>query len=426
MVIPHLAESDYREPLLTFALPEVLATHLGANPTTVYGFFVPSDIFWIEVLSFVCLTTVAAAFTASIVYHFIVDPKKSDTSTAFVLGYGVLLPFWLGWPFLIYPLLDVRNLLLKFIVGGVIPTLVEFRLSEAIHGCYPDHATTSLQDFVIYFASALVFERDSKTNSLMPATTRMKLKCLLSFVGLLFTMGAFQSILSLHQDFNVFGNTIARDGWHSMDRFMTWELYANSLLQAMMFQIYLTTYSEGLRFLWIVVTGYQTKKVMNNPLGGATSPSDFWGRRWNMLVQSVLKGGVYKPMRKYQYSPTVAAISTFLMSGLFHEWLVFGMFATACAADPSGPTCYRPLYGGAMVFFGWQALLIAFEYLWGRTPVLQRMTRQLPTPARTIIIIGLGLPLAHFFCEPYVRTGFFRHGQMALPMILSLQQGINE
>jgi len=425
-MFPHLAVSDYREPLLTFSLPAVLATHLGVDPTIVYGLFAPCNIYWIEILLFVCLSTVAAAVTAAIVYHFIVAPKKSDTSTAFILGYGVLLPFWLGWPFFIFPLLDVRNLLLKFVVGGVVPTLMEFRLLEAIHGCCPDHATTSLQDFVFYFASVLVFERDSKTNSLMPATTRMKLERLRKFVGLMYMMGAFQSILSPYQDFNVFGNTISRDGWHSMDRFMTWELYANSLLHAMMFQIYLTTHSEGLTFFWLVVTGYQTKKVMNNPLGGATSPSDFWGRRWNMLVQSVLKGGVYKPLRKHRFSPTVAAISTFLMSGLFHEWLVYGIFATACAADPSGPTCYRPLYGGAMVFFGWQALLIAFEYMWGRTPALQQMSRQLPTPARTIIIIGLGLPWAHFFCEPYVRTGFFRHGQMALPMILPLQQGINE
>ena len=420
MIIPHLAESDYREPLLTFSLPDALATRLGVDPTIVYGLFRPCEIFWIEVLSLVCLTTVTAALTASIVYHFIVGPKKSETSTAFFLGYGVLLPFWLGWPFLIYPLLDVRNLLLKFVVGGVIPTLMEFRLLEAIHGCCPEHATTSLQDFVFYFASVLVFERDPKTNALMSATTGMKLKHLQNFVGLVFLMGAFQSILSLYPDFIVFGKPIGQDGWYSFDRFMSWELYANSLLHAMMFQIYLTTYGEGLTACWFVVTGYQTKRVMNNPLGGATSPSDFWGRRWNMIVQSVLKGGVYKPMRKHQYSPTIAAISTFLMSGLFHEWLIFGLFATACVADPEGSSCHRPLYGGAMVFFGWQALMIAFEYMWGRTPALQRMSRHLPTSARTLIIIGLGLPLAHFFCEPYVRTGFFRHGQIGLPMIIPL------
>jgi Membrane bound O-acyl transferase family len=425
VTFPHLAESDYREPLLEFSFPRswfsVDDDTSAIGDAAVYGLFGPSETYWIEIVSLVSLPMILAAVTAAITYHFIVAPKQADTSTAYFLGYGVLLPFWLGFPFWINPLFDIRNLVFKFVVGGIMPTLVEFRLLEAIHGCCPEHSTKSLKDYVIYFASILVFKRDPTTNAMIPATNRMKFEHFLSFLGRVSLLGALTSILIPYQDLNVFGNPIARDGWLDWDRWLTWELYANSLLHAMLFQVYLSAYCEGLTVLWLIVTGYQTKRVMKNPLGGSTSPTDFWSRRWNTLVHGVLKGGVYKPLRKHGYSPTTAAVSTFLMSGLFHELLIAGFFASPCAADPNSPSCYRPLYGGAMVFFAWQALLIALEYLLGRHATVVWVSSCLPTLVITIIIIFLGIPTAPFFSEAYVRSGFFRHGQMGLPMIIKLQ-----
>eukprot|EP00546_Thalassionema_frauenfeldii_P012146 CAMPEP_0178918672 /NCGR_PEP_ID=MMETSP0786-20121207/13954_1 /TAXON_ID=186022 /ORGANISM="Thalassionema frauenfeldii, Strain CCMP 1798" /LENGTH=58 /DNA_ID=CAMNT_0020592403 /DNA_START=719 /DNA_END=892 /DNA_ORIENTATION=+ len=58
---------------------------------------------------------------------------------------------------------------------------------------------------------------------------------------------------------------------------------------------------------------------MANPLFTSRSPSDFWGRRWNLLVHSLLKGGIFKPVRKY-FSSTVATVAAFLASGALHEW----------------------------------------------------------------------------------------------------------
>jgi hypothetical protein len=160
--------------------------------------------------------------------------------------------------------------------------------------------------------------------------------------------------------------------------------------------------------------------VMKNPLFESTSPSDFWGRRWNLLVHGVLKGGVFKPVRKY-YSKTVAVVAVFLASGAFHEWLLNTLFAPLPhQLDESGncPDCFSPTYGAAMVFFIWQAILVAAEMMVGRTPLVTRLAKCLPLPVRTAMVIGLGLPLAHFFSGPYVRSDYFHHGQPALPMIL--------
>jgi hypothetical protein len=162
--------------------------------------------------------------------------------------------------------------------------------------------------------------------------------------------------------------------------------------------------------------------VMKNPLGGATSPSDFWGKRWNLLVHGVLKGGVYKPARKNGYSPTTAVIATFLASGLFHEWLAHGLFRTSCQGSGTSTPCYEHLLGGSMVFFSWQAILLTGELTLGRTTIMNTIAAQLPLPARTALIVAMGIPFAHFFTEPYVRSTFFRHGQMALPMILPISK----
>jgi hypothetical protein len=194
---------------------------------------------------------------------------------------------------------------------------------------------------------------------------------------------------------------------------------------SVLFQMYLTTYCEGMTLFWCTLSGYQMETVMKNPLFESKSPSDFWGRRWNLLIHAVLKGGVYKPVRRH-FSATVAVISTFAASGAFHEWLLSALFAPLPhQLDENGTCshkdCFSPIYGCAMVFFLWQAFIIACEKMVGRTQFVQKIAKTVPLPLRTAMIISLGLPVAHFFCEPYVRSNLMAHGQMGLPMILRIE-----
>ncbi|XP_050208416.1 probable long-chain-alcohol O-fatty-acyltransferase 5 [Mercurialis annua] len=61
----------------------------------------------------------------------------------------------------------------------------------------------------------------------------------------------------------------------------------------------------------------------------STSLQDFWGRRWNLVVPSILRPTVYKPTRNLstyivgrKWAPIPAILVTFLVSGMMHE-LVF-------------------------------------------------------------------------------------------------------
>lgn len=60
----------------------------------------------------------------------------------------------------------------------------------------------------------------------------------------------------------------------------------------------------------------------------ATSIHDFWGRRWNVMVSSILKSAVYKPVRctfDKSWGIYIAITATFFVSGLMHELLFFYM-----------------------------------------------------------------------------------------------------
>jgi hypothetical protein len=199
------------------------------------------------------------------------------------------------------------------------------------------------------------------------------------------------------------------------------------MLGKVLFQMYLTTYAEGLAVAFTAATGYQTQVVMMNPLLESASPSDFWGRRWNLIVHTVLKNGVFKPVRRY-YSTTVATVAAFVASGMFHEWLLGAIFSPAPGQldQTTGEcisSCYKPVYGNALLFFLWQAVLICIEMVVGSTPFFSYLSKVLPQPVKVALIVAMGIPLGHYFMEPYFRTDFFFHqASPGLPMIRLLEQ----
>jgi Membrane bound O-acyl transferase family len=88
--------------------------------------------------------------------------------------------------------------------------------------------------------------------------------------------------------------------------------------------MYLSAYCEGLIAGTMLLTGLKCETVMENPLMQSSSLTELWGKKWNKLVEGVLKRGVYIPLRKSGLSKIPASFGTFLASGLFHEWLLAG------------------------------------------------------------------------------------------------------
>ena len=148
---------------------------------------------------------------------------------------------------------------------------------------------------------------------------------------------------------------------------------------------------------------------MLNPMFESQSPSDFWGRRWNLLIHRSLKGGIYKPIRSMGGSQISAILGAFLASGLFHEWILPCVFID-----------YPNAMGRNSFFFVWQAMLVAMEAAVGYTDLVQSLQKTLPRPVRSVLVVLCGIPLGHWFLDSYVNSDFLMHGRLIFMAVLPL------
>jgi hypothetical protein len=51
----------------------------------------------------------------------------------------------------------------------------------------------------------------------------------------------------------------------------------------------------------------------------AKSLSEFWGRRWNVWTSDMFRQIIFRPLQSH---PTLALVTVFLVSGVFHEWAI--------------------------------------------------------------------------------------------------------
>ena len=135
------------------------------------------------------------------------------------------------------------------------------------------------------------------------------------------------------------------------------------------------------------LSGNKVIELSDSPMTRSSSPSDFWGRRWNALVHLVLKGGVYVPLRKNGFSRTFAALATFASSGLLHEYVLTMIAMGVAQRDHS--TYSPPRYGYHLAFFAWNGVVLTLEFLYAKQPFFQTLKKALPAP-----VITESLPLS--------------------------------
>lgn len=384
---PHQWTTDAREPVYELTLGE---DH--------YALYLMSVPFWLEILALIVSEAVVASLVGVIVYYGIVQ-ASTPTSKALV-GYGLVLPLLVIGPKLVIDGAGMENLIFRFCMAVISPTTAIFRTTAAVHGFLPPHAVRSVGYCAFYFGSALLIRYDTDNNVYVRAPWSSTLRHLGNFLILLILTGILQSLFDLTEGLPNFGDG-PQPHWYSLDRVLDLHQYRHNLAYAILFQFYLTTFAEGLVAATQIVTGRQPEAIMDNPLFASESPSDFWGRRWNLLIHDCLKRGVYKPVRSMGGSAGLAIAAAFLASGAFHEWLL-----------PVVMTEFPHTHGPTIMFFLWQAGLVAGEILVLRSYKSTPM-RDWPTPVKTACVVAAGLPLAHWFCDSYVHSEFFLQGSMA-------------
>ena len=136
--------------------------------------------------------------------------------------------------------------------------------------------------------------------------------------------------------------------------------------------------------------GFAVKPVMRKPLG-ATSLSDFWGKRWNTAFSQLAHTLILLPLKR-RLGRSGATLAVFLMSGLLHELVI------------SVPA--RAGYGLPTTYFLLQGFAIRFE----RSPLGARAGLGRGWRGRIFALLIAGLPAFWLFHPPFIKN-------VVLPML---------
>jgi Membrane bound O-acyl transferase family len=428
---PHTWTDDIatsRTPLLVFEF-------IYSNQSTTqqqsswYGLYGLSVLFWIELVVIQLLVCLFAALPIAIfMYYIIIVPQKQEyksvtdpakqtrgtTAFGYMLGWFILLPIWIILPSPMATAFGIENAIHRFFVCGTTPTLAIFRTLEAMYGFAPTASITSVYNYALYFTSPLLLNAKTKSKvnekDPKPAWFTSLYHQAETFASGLFVTGMYQSYIRAIVPYGK-GPASTPSNLYTWSSLVDSQIWYETISYAFLLQLYLATCSSGLALSTMILTGYSTQPISDAPLQHCTSPSDFWGRRWNNLIHTCLKNGVFKPIRSLGGHTVVAVVATFIASGVFHEWLL-----------PSTMTDYPHTHGLAITFFLWNAMLVAMEMMIGARVgrMFAGIKPYIPRPCITIAVIALGLPVGHWFIDSYMRSDFFKHGQFCFPMILSV------
>lgn len=366
-----------------------------------YKLVLPDLLVSVEMAVGLSISIAIGAILAAILYHFALSPGQKSTGRTLLIGSIVC--FISIIPYLLFDILGTQNTAVRFSMMAPF-VLYLFRTLEAAYGFVPKGADESFRLYCIYFTSPaeILFEQRATRRDMIHSTIGV-MKCAAVIATLC-------TILS-PSGYTPFGAISAGEFYEPIrvKNYFNPQHLGNCFAMAYFFQSALAVGNSAAGNLVQLVTGYKVLNTMKNPMLEATSPSDFWGRRWNVLVHVVLKRGVYKPVRTYA-SALIASLAVFVASGLFHEWMVHAVFLYNRQSE-------GVVLGSNTAFFVWNFVVIACERMLVTTKVVQSLNEVLPRFVVTVMIIMSSLPFAHWFGGPYLNGNFFSDYETFVPMI---------
>jgi len=419
-------DADDRSPIATFHLP----TLLGERK---YGILIPKSTFQVQVTILVVFQVIACAIFAALVYNLIILPKRQNSylsSGVYLIGFGVIIPAASIMPFLIMEELDIRNKMLR--TALVAPCInVIFRCLEAMFGFTPPAPGASLKNYCLYYASLTEPYYDPKTLEPVPSTKKDVLDSIIEFLKSFVGWSILLSLLAPY-GFELCETSVkAHTLDHGIMDLLELGHVVNNLLAVFLIGANLEYSSRCVSLIANTLLGIKCMKIMEpNAIFGSTSPSDFWGRRWNLVVHNEIKRGIYLPARRY-FPKTVAAMATFFASGLMHEFMNAVLFYTHDSERNSNGicndkyndndnyhnyhfhhSCFYPIYGKNMILFSWCGFIVLIEQLYGgddKCRVFRWINNCVPQIVITALLIMTVLPMCHLLSGDWVVGGFFAH-----------------
>ena len=110
----------------------------------------------------------------------------------------------------------------------------------------------------------------------------------------------------------------------------------------------------------------------------------------------------------------MAVLGVFLASGLFHEWNWQVIFF---CHRPKLLRCYEFTAGKVTAFFCWNGFIIILESLLGHKSFFKKMSKVLPSPIITCLVLCVALPVSHLFTGDWIAGGYYHDLTVGLPML---------
>lgn len=358
------------------------------------------------------LFQILAGLLLGFIAYYGIIKRQDDPATRFLVGYGFIIPAILYLPFPFMETFEIQALSLRLgLIAG--PLTVSLKCSEAIYGFTPEHAKRSVRDFMMHMSFIQYPLVDPKTGERIPTSLASIKKGLKSYVVHSMINGVIYSLLIPS---NFLPLPTSRP---DTDIFIATEMnmILNTLLAATMISFSLVFSMNGVSSIIQLVGGFQTEDSVNNPIFGSSSPSDFWGNRWNMVIHRGLKQGVYKPVRMVTGSRNAATMAAFAVSGIAHEYVWAVMFYTTSQEEDK----YVPPFGKSLLFFGWNGVLLVIEHWIGRER-WNELVKPYPRVCVSLLVVLAALPVGHLFTGDFRRGGYFTSLVTAWPMLVVTQK----
>mmetsp|Transcript_10710 Transcript_10710/g.23235 ORF Transcript_10710/g.23235 Transcript_10710/m.23235 type:complete len:755 (-) Transcript_10710:141-2405(-) len=409
-------DHDRKNPVMLFEFHQKLQ-QIGLEGT--YSLLLPRLMFWVQITVLILIQSFVSTILGIAIYHGIVQRRGS--TFARILCWGFILPFAVTFPMYLIRAFEVRNRAVV-ITTAATPTLVTFRCLEALHGFSPHSVEESLWNYCIYYSSVIEFVFDEKTRSPAKASRTDVLQKGKAFLANFVMVTVLLSFMEFHA-YRPFRTHESETLMDMTAKHVQPGHIGNNLLSALLMSLTVATGTAAFGFAICGLVGILTLDVFDSPMFKSTSVSDFWGRRWNRLVHGVLKRGVYKPVRKHS-SRAFAALATFVASGLLHEYvlLLLSLPSSTTANRFEDYTIYEPLYGNQFCFFAWNGMLMVLEYLFLNWTVTSQLKLSAPPIVKTMLVLLMSLPVAHWFTDEYVRSDVFSHFSVGFPIIVQLKE----
>jgi len=413
-LLSHKFDVDERDPIFFFSLP------FGED--SIFGITGMDPRFWLINFLFLALQSFTNIVAAIIIYKFILLQRGSWQS--YLIGYGLVCPVLFYLPLYLIPVFDLRNAAFLSTIALASPAIMSFRCCQAMHGCLPpfafDETNPSVSRFIRFNSATLAIRFNPKTREAIPFATQEAIGRLVKFGRIFLETTILYSVL-LPANYKIFPHREI----HSIVDLAYWGNICNNYCMAYLTGSVLEAGATGLGIWFSLITGLSTTEFHDEPLTQSTSPSDFWGNRWNKLVNRELRNGVFRPLRNAGFHRSLAAFCTFATSGLLHEYVLFVSTLRGAGAAPgeavyqNNPTRepFTPSYGNHLIFFAWNGLVLLGEHLLSDTAVVLYMRNNLPRPARTALVLLTVLPISHLFTDEYIASCFYSDIAMGFPRI---------